>query len=116
MRKQPIFCIASRNAIHSAQTTECNIIKSFQHKGLKRFFEDDDASGIQPNHRKKLRVLLTVLDNATDARQMNMPGAGLHPLQHNLTGFWSVKVSGNWRLIFTFEDGDAHLVDYLDYH
>jgi len=104
------------------------MIKSFQHKGLKRFFEDDDASGIQPNHRKKLRVLLTVLDNATDARQMNMPGAGLHPLQHNLTGaglhplqhnltgFWSVKVSGNWRLIFTFEDGDAHLVDYLDYH
>ena len=80
------------------------MIKSFQHKGLKRFFEDDDASGIQPNHRKKLRVLLTALDNATDARQMNMPG------------FWSVKVSGNWRLIFTFEDGDAHLVDYLDYH
>ena len=92
------------------------MIKSFQHKGLKRFFEDDDASGIQPNHRKKLRVLLTALDNATDARQMNMPGAGLHPLQHNLTGFWSVKVSGNWRLIFTFEDGDAHLVDYLAYH
>ncbi|MFC2406440.1 MAG: hypothetical protein ACFNTM_01930 [Cardiobacterium sp.] len=46
---------------------------------------------MQPNHRKKLRVLLTALDNASDARQMDMPGAGLHPLQHNLIGFWASK-------------------------
>lgn len=30
--------------------------------------------------------------------------------------FWSVTVSGNWRLIFRFYDGDVELLDYLDYH
>ena len=47
---------------------------------------------------------------------MNLPGWKLHPLKGELAGFWSVWVSGNWRLIFRFEDGDAILVDYRDYH
>jgi plasmid maintenance system killer protein len=33
-----------------------------------------------------------------------------------LSGHWSVSVNGNWRLIFAFENGDAILVDYQDYH
>jgi proteic killer suppression protein len=47
---------------------------------------------------------------------MNYPGAQLHPLTGKLTGFWAVKVSGNWRVIFIFEEGDAFKVNYLDYH
>lgn len=47
---------------------------------------------------------------------MNFPGSGLHPLKGNLAGHWAVKVSGNWRLTFRFENGDAHIVDYRDYH
>lgn len=30
--------------------------------------------------------------------------------------FYSVKVSGNWRVIFSFQGKDAYLVDYIDYH
>jgi toxin HigB-1 len=47
---------------------------------------------------------------------MNLPGWHPHQLQGDLTGHWSVRVSGNWRLTFCFEGEDAILVDYRDYH
>ncbi|WP_082829922.1 type II toxin-antitoxin system RelE/ParE family toxin [Ectothiorhodospira sp. BSL-9] len=47
---------------------------------------------------------------------MNLPGWSLHPLRGNLSEHWSVSVSGNWRLTFRFDNGDAILVDYQDYH
>ena len=47
---------------------------------------------------------------------MDLPGFRLHPLKGDLAGFWSVTVSGNWRLIFRFEDGHASDVDLVDYH
>lgn len=48
--------------------------------------------------------------------QVNTPGLRLHKLTGRLAGFWSISVSGNWRVIFRFDNGDAELVDYLDYH
>jgi len=47
---------------------------------------------------------------------MNAPGSGWHALKGNLEGHWSVIVSGNWRLTFSFDQQDAVLVDYQDYH
>ena len=47
---------------------------------------------------------------------MHLPGWKLHPLKGELKGHWAVWVSGNWRMTFAFEDGDAVLVDYQDYH
>jgi proteic killer suppression protein len=31
-------------------------------------------------------------------------------------GYHAVKISGNWRIIFEFNDGDAYNVNYDDYH
>jgi proteic killer suppression protein len=92
------------------------MISSFLHKGLKKFFETGDKSGIKPAHAKRLETLLIYLDNATSARDMNFPGSGLHELKGDYKGFYAVKVSGNRRLIFKFKGGDAEDVDYLDYH
>ena len=47
---------------------------------------------------------------------MNRPGWDWHPLKGGPSGHWSVSVNGNWRLTFAFENGDAILVDYQDYH
>jgi proteic killer suppression protein len=47
---------------------------------------------------------------------MNVPGWDLHPLKGKLAAHWSIKVNGNWRMTFTFEDENAILVDYQDYH
>jgi proteic killer suppression protein len=92
------------------------MILSFVHKGLQRFFETGSKTGIQPAHAAKLSRQLARLDAAQTAADMNVPGWRLHPLHGALAGHWSVWVSGNWRLTFRFESGDAILVDYRDYH
>ena len=92
------------------------MIKSFRHKGLKRFFETGSKAGIQAAHAAKLSRQLSRLNQAKAPGDMNIPGWKLHPLEMDLAGHWSVWVSGNWRLTFTFEDNDAVLVDYRDYH
>lgn len=92
------------------------MIRTFKHKGIKGFFEAGSKAGIQSAHAKRLRLQLAKLDAAKDQNDMALPNWGLHQLRGKMAGFWSVSVSGNWRLIFKFEGGDAVLVDYLDYH
>jgi proteic killer suppression protein len=64
----------------------------------------------------KISRILARLDVATRPEQMNLPGWGLHPLKAGLKGFWSVWVTGNWRIVFRFEGSDAVDVDLMDYH
>ena len=92
------------------------MIKSFNHKGLENFFYDGSKRGIQPIHARKLADILDRLDAAKVITDMNYPGSDLHPLKGTLKELWALKVSGNWRVIFRFEDGDAYVADYLDYH
>lgn len=92
------------------------MIKVWKHKGLKKFYETGSKAGIQPKHSEILRMLLFQLANAIKPEDMNTPGNHFHTLQGNLDGYYSVKVSGNWRIIFQFEGTNAILVDYIDYH
>ncbi|MDO6429653.1 type II toxin-antitoxin system RelE/ParE family toxin [Flavitalea sp. BT771] len=92
------------------------MIASFQHKGLKLFYDKGNASKLQAAHVAKIRLILTRLDAAKNIADMNVPGYGLHQLTGNLAGCWAVKVSGNYRIIFRFIGEDAHDADYLDYH
>lgn len=92
------------------------MIKSFRHKGLRRFFESGSNSGIQTKHAGRLRLQLAALDTAHAIRDMDIPGYRLHRLKGRMKGRWSVSVSGNWRLTFEFKDGNVHILDYEDYH
>ena len=92
------------------------VIKSFRHKGLERLFNDGTKKGIQPQHAEKLVDILDRMDASAFVGDMDYPGSDLHPLKGHLKGQWAVKVSGNWRVIFRFENGDAFVVDYVDYH
>ncbi|MFO1408250.1 MAG: type II toxin-antitoxin system RelE/ParE family toxin [Steroidobacteraceae bacterium] len=92
------------------------MIQSFRHKGLGCFFETGSAAGIQPKHVKRLRMLLVALDTAQTIDDMDVPGFRLHPLKGKEKGRWSVWVNGNWRVTFEFRDGQAHVLDYEDYH
>jgi proteic killer suppression protein len=92
------------------------VIKSFRHKGLQRFFETGSKSGIQTKHAKRLRLQLAALDTAQMINDMDIPGYRLHPLKGRKKGRWSISVSGNWRLTFQFEQGNAYVLDYEDYH
>jgi toxin HigB-1 len=92
------------------------MIASIQHKGLKLLWTKNDPSRLPAEQVKKIRNILTMLHGAEKVEDMNYAGAGLHPLKGDLKGYWSITVSGNYRIIFKFENGNAYLVDYLDYH
>ena len=92
------------------------MIKSFRHKGLKRFYESGSTAGIQPQHAERLRMLLAALETAAMIEDMNVPGFRLHRLRGRHENRWSVWINGIWRLTFEFHDGNAHVLDYEDYH
>ncbi len=92
------------------------MIRSFRHKGLERFFLFGDKRGIQARHAGRLSRQLAVLNRAACAEDVNLPGWRLHQLKGGLAGHWAISVSGNWRLSFTFEQGDVVLLDYQGYH
>jgi proteic killer suppression protein len=92
------------------------MIRSWKHKGLKRFFETGSTAGIRPDHAPRLARQLRQLDVARNPQDMNIPGWVLHPLRGELKDHWSVRVNSNWRMTFRFEGEDATLVDYRDYH
>lgn len=92
------------------------MIQSFLHKGLERFYQTGNSSGIQNKHIKKLQLILSNLDQAEIPDDMNLPGLGLHKLKGNRQDIWSVKVSGNWRVTFRYVEQDIEIVNYEDYH
>jgi len=61
-------------------------------------------------------MILATLDSSHEINDMDIPGFRLHVLKGKLKGVWSVTVSGNWRITFKFESGNAHIVNYEDYH
>ena len=91
------------------------MIISFKHKGLERFYKTGSVSGIQAAHARKLSLILSNLDQAESADDMDLPGLRLHELKGNLKGVWSVTVNGNWRITFKFVGVNAELVNYEDY-
>ena len=92
------------------------MIKSFGHKGLKKYFETGSRAGVQPYHAKRLRMLLAALDTANTIDDMDIPGLRLHSLKGKEKGRGSIWVNGNWRLTFEFREGHAYVLDYEDYH
>ncbi len=92
-------------------------IQSIRHKALARLFETDERRGLPADQVAKLRRLLAALDAASDIEEMRVyPGWRVHPLKGDLDGFWSVAITGNWRLIFRFDAGDTFDLDLIDYH
>lgn len=94
------------------------MIKSFKHKGLKKFFETGSIKGIQPIHQDRLQIILVTLNVMKSLKAFSSPSYELHPLKGNMKGLWSVTVQANWRITFKFDEKtkDVYIVDYQDYH
>jgi toxin HigB-1 len=108
---QDATCNPSFDDLHSF------VIRSFKSKKLKRLFEADDAAGLPSEQAEKIADILAALDTAEQPADVALfPGWRLHPLKGEWKGVWSVTITGNWRLVFRFEDGDALDVDLVDYH
>ena len=92
------------------------MIINFKHKGLQEFFEFGKSAKINQSHLKKLRLILAKLNSSVHVLDMDFPGSNLYQLKGESKGFWAVSVSGNWRVIFSFDNKNVYDVDYLDYH
>jgi proteic killer suppression protein len=92
------------------------MIRTFKHRGLKRLYERGDRSGIGANMLDRVERILSVLDQAENLDDLDLPGYRLHSLVGDRRGIWSIRVTGNWRITFVFADGDVFDVDLEDYH
>lgn len=91
----------------------------FRDKGLRQLHEDGDARGVPSAMADKLRKLVFALETAETLEQLErFPGWKLHPLKGDLKGLWSLTITGNWRLIFRYDEktNTASEIDLIDYH
>jgi len=87
-----------------------------RHKGLRALHERDSPARVPAGMAPWLRCILFRLQEASNPRSADSPGFRLHPLKGDRAGQWSVRVSGNWRVVFHFEGGEAVDVGLIDYH
>ena len=89
---------------------------NIRHKGLRRYWQTGNARGIRADMTRRLHRRLSDLDKARGPSDLAIPSYRLHPLMGDLAGYWSIHVTGNWRLTFRFRDGEVVEVDLVDYH
>ena len=95
------------------------LIRKVVHRGLRRFIQRDDASGLPPAAVEKIRNMLTFLQEMNDVRELqDIPSWRAHQLSGDRKGTWSVTVTRNWRITFRIEPGEREIValDFEDYH
>lgn len=110
-----IICILYTINIH-----KLFMIESFQHKGLKLFWTKGDKSRLPSTMTLKIERVLVVIDNLQVVPDdlEGLPNLKPHPLKGDLKGFWAMSITGNWRIIFKFDNqkGAASDIDLVDYH
>lgn len=92
------------------------MIRTWKHKGLRELFETGATRRIEQVYIGRCQEILAHLNGATKVGDMAVPGYNLHNLKPNRPSTWVVKVSGPWRVTFTFKDGNAYDVDLEQYH
>jgi len=94
-------------------------IRNVIHKGLRRFVEEDDASGLPAATVAKLRRMLSFLqDMEREDELRTVPAWKAHQMTGDRRGTWSLSVTRNWRLTFRIDREEIEIVDldYEDYH
>lgn len=79
-------------------------------------YERGDPSRVRADQADRIALALADLDDARKPSDLDLPGYRLHPLKGDRNGFWSISISGNWRVVFRFDDGDVYDVELVDYH
>jgi proteic killer suppression protein len=93
-------------------------IKSFAHKGVEEVFRLGRSKRIGSVYTKRMNTVLDAMNGASSADDLHR-AYGFHRLTGDLAGHYAMTITGNWRLVFRFEDGDKGDildVDFIDYH
>lgn len=89
------------------------MIKTFENKALEAFWAKGETRRLPVRQHDRVRLILNLLDAAQHPSAMDLPGMHWHYMvQHR---YWSVRVTGNWRITYRWNDGAAD-VNIQDYH
>ncbi len=93
------------------------MIESIAHKGLRLLWGKNDPSKLPSEQIEKIKRILSALNTMKTLESLRViPGYKLHQLSGDLKGYWSIWVTGNYRIYFRFEEGSAFDINYADYH
>lgn len=92
------------------------MIVNFRHKGLQQYYEEGNGSKLPAAYLRKINRIIDQLEAVTSINDIQQMGSGIHKLTGDMAEFWSIKVSPNYRIVFRFDNGDIHDIDYTDYH
>jgi proteic killer suppression protein len=84
-------------------------------KALK-LFAKGDTSKVNPGWRSAIRQILSALNVAAHPAELNIPGLYFHELKGDRKGTFAVRVTGNWRVTFTWDDAGPYAVDLENHH
>jgi len=79
-------------------------------------FEKGNGSKLPVEYLAKITLILDALDAFSSENDIKALGGGIHMLTGNYAGFWSIKVSPNYRIVFRYSNGEVFDIDYVDYH
>jgi proteic killer suppression protein len=92
------------------------MIGSFRSKALRNLWEKNDPTGVSPNARDRISRILSILESGESLGDLDVPGFRFHALKGFNPRRYSMRVTGNWRITFGWQDGTASVVDLEDYH
>jgi len=94
-------------------------IRNVAHRGLRRFMQYNDPSGLAPSVVEKVRNILTFLQEMEDEQELrDVPSWNAHQLTGDRKGSWTLTVTRNWRITFRIDQAEGEILDldYEDYH
>jgi len=92
------------------------MIAGIKHKGIRLYYEEGNGTKLPAEQLSKIRRVLGMLEAVNSEKDIKALGSGIHMLKGEFAGYWSIHITGNYRIIFRFEDRDIYDIDYLDYH
>ncbi|MCF0059609.1 type II toxin-antitoxin system RelE/ParE family toxin [Dyadobacter sp. CY356] len=93
------------------------MIETIAHKGLRLLWEKNNPSKLPAEQVEKIKRILSVLNTAKTLDPIKaIPGYRLHQLSGDLKGYWAIWVTGNYRIVFQFEEDNVFDINYIDYH
>ena len=93
------------------------MIKSFGSKETEKIWEGIQSRKLPPDIQNVARRKLRMINNAQNVIDLRIPPANhLEKLSGNLSGFFSIRINNQWRIIFQWENDNAFEVEIIDYH
>jgi toxin HigB-1 len=93
------------------------MIQNFADKNTEQIWLGTRIKNIPLEVQKIGRRKLRMLNNAQNILDLKVPpGNKLEKLSGNLKEFHSIRINDQWRIIFTWKNGEAHKVKICDYH